>query len=85
MISRNFLIGPELPFDIWGHSMVTSPNGKGVIIIGGKIESQGIYSKAILELNSPYGTWKILHKKLLRGRHNHLAFAINEKVLENLI
>ena len=64
--------------------MVTSPNGKGVIIIGGKIESQGIYSKAILELNSPYGSWKILGQKLLRGRHNHLAFPINDKVLENL-
>ena len=64
--------------------MVTSPNGQGVIIIGGKIESQGSYSRAILELDSPFGTWKILDHKLLRGRHNHLAFAINDKVLENL-
>ena len=65
-------------------SMITSPDGQGVIIIGGKIESQGIYSNMLLELKSITGNWNILQQKLNKGRHNHLSFPMNSKTDQNL-
>ena len=50
-------LGPTLPFKLYGSPMVTSPSGKGVVIVGGYNASTMKYSKALLELKS---TFKIL-------------------------
>ena len=44
--------GPKLPFKLQGSAMVTSPSGKGVVIIGGcnMTMSENKTSNALLEL-----------------------------------
>ena len=72
--------------DLWGHSMITSLNGKGVIVIGGKNESRGLYSNFLIELiGGTTGDWVILDQKLENGRHNHVTLVINEKLANNLL
>ena len=34
-----YISGPNLPLQLDEHAMVTSPTGKGVIVMGGEIES----------------------------------------------
>ena len=36
--------------ELWGHTMVTSPTGKGVIAMGGFTDFAGTISKAMFEL-----------------------------------
>ena len=59
--------------------MVTSPNGKGVILIGGYNDSQAKTSKTLIELigNSIKSLeWIILEQKLKYLRSYHIAFSI---------
>ena len=46
-----YISGPNLPLELAKHAMVTSPTGKGVIVMGGYTDSIGQYSKAMFELS----------------------------------
>ena len=47
-------VGPNLPFNIRNSTMVTSPNGEGVILIGGYNASLRIHSDLLLGTYSNY-------------------------------
>ena len=71
--------------------MVTSPCGKGVVIIGGAIsyptKSISDYSDSLIKLsgNSVESlAWTILDKKLQFGRKDHIAFPIPDQLLKQL-
>ena len=76
--------------------MITSPNGTGVIIIGGEVGFSGFEERRnedpkdpshhLIELNGDTMEWKILDQKLDHGRRNHIAISIPYVYdLENLV
>ena len=68
-----FSIGPRLPMQLVGASMITSPNGKGVILVGGFNHSAKTYSNALIELTGSDIEdlkWTMLeHSPIVRERH----------------
>ena len=75
---KNCLIsGPKLPFRIWESAMVTSPSGKGVVVIGGvNMDDVCKYSNALLELKGNPMHWIPLKQTLQHAREKHLAIPI---------
>ena len=69
------ITGPKLPFKIWGSTMVTSPNGKGVIFIGGSSRCDDS-SKVMLELKSDSTEWVPLKQKNVFMRRTPFAVSI---------
>ena len=73
--------GPELPYFISSGAMASSPDGKGVILFGGKrqVPDLDTYSD-ILELRSDgkgwLGPWTILTAKLQHPRSYHVVIPI---------
>ena len=63
-----YISGPNLPLKLWRPTMVTSPTGKGVIIMGGGTNSQEC-SKAMFELSESM-EWTRL-KQTLKIDHGH--------------
>ena len=71
--------GPKLPFKLTASAMVTSPNGKGVIVIGGYNDSEYKYSNILLELCGnclKNMKWVQLEQTLQVPRSGHVAFQI---------
>ena len=73
---KHLSTGPELPYDINESTMVTSPDGNGVIIVGGR----GPTPDNILELKADghgwVGSWTTLTTKLQYGRKLHVVIPI---------
>ena len=67
------IVGPKLPFSIYGSAMITSPNGKGVIIIGGTSRDYHPL-KTMLELRSDLMEWAPMKQKNIF--HRGYPFAI---------
>ena len=73
--------GPKLPYDIRAGAMASSPDGKGVILFGGKrqVPDLDTYSD-ILELRSDgkgwVGSWTTLTAKLKYPRFYHVVIPI---------
>ena len=77
--------------------MVTSPTGKGVILIGGLVKYQDpsrntwyppIPSKVLIELTKNSNgelIWIPLKQKLKYARHCHLTFEISKDTLANIM
>ena len=65
-------------------TMVTSPTGKGVIVIGGKT-SFDVDLKCMYELtrdpNNQF-SWALLDQKLAYGRSSHISFILPNHVYE---
>ena len=65
--------------------MVTSPTGKGVIVIGGKT-SFDVDLKCMYELtrdpNNQF-SWSLLDQKLAFGRSSHISFTLPNHVYED--
>ena len=53
--------------------MMTSPNGNGVIVIGGYNDSLGEDSNLIFEIKSGSNSWTQLKLKLQYARVNHVS------------
>ena len=53
--------------------MVTSSNGKGVIMIGGGYDRT---ENSLYELHGEYMSWVLLKKRLQYGRTNHVALSV---------
>ena len=80
---KHLFTGPELPYGLYASAMATSPDGNGVILVGGK---SGTYSSgynnldSILELKADgqgwVGAWTTLSTKLQYARENHIVIPI---------
>ena len=73
--------GPELPYFISSGAMASSPDGKGVILFGGKRQVPDLDKYLdILELRSDgkgwLGPWTILTTKLQHPRSYHVVIPI---------
>ena len=81
-MSKQLFTGPELPYDIEGGAMASSPDGNGVIFFGGYTKSTGTWKKldSILELKSDgegwLGSWTILTAKLQYARSYHVVIPV---------
>ena len=75
---KNLFTGPELPYGLYGSTMSTSPDGNGVILVGGYTSSG--YSDSILELKADgqgwVGAWTTLSTKLQYGRQQHIIIPV---------
>ena len=66
------LTGPKLPHEITKSSMVTSPNGKEVRLLGGQT-LKTTYSSLIFVLRNNGTQWEQSEQSLNFGRYSHLA------------
>ena len=60
--------------------MVCSPNGDGVIVIGGWNSEIGKDSVEVLELKNDSNEWQMLETKLQFGRRFHVALPISTEI-----
>ena len=78
-MTKHLSTGPELPNAISGSAMATSPDGNGVILVGG-ISSSTNYLDSILELKADgqgwVGAWTTLSTKLQYGRYYHIIIPV---------
>ena len=80
-----FLIGPDLPYklDEINKAMVTSPDGMGIIIVGGENYDSNIQEKRILESRfdgSKFLPWKVMDHELKHGREQHVVIPIPNSI-----
>ena len=73
--------GPKLPNYVTSMNMaiVKSPDGGGVMIIGGWTPSTS-KSPKILELRAGGSSWQEHDQELDNGRHEHVVIAIPESI-----
>ena len=67
--------------------MVPTPNGKGVVLIGGYNDSEFKYSDKLLELSGHCVerlSWIVLDQRLQYARKNHVAFPIPDSLTKPL-
>ena len=74
-----YISGPNLPLRLAGHTMVTSPTGKGVIIMGGETVS-GRISKAMFELSQSM-EWTRLEQTVQILHYCPLAIPIPDELV----
>jgi hypothetical protein len=65
--------GPDLPKGTSGAAMVPSPDGTGVVIIGGSGTKKDLHE---LKCSSRSCTWKKLNKQLSVDRHDGVAILV---------
>ena len=80
---KHLSTGPELPYEIGYSAMATSPDGNGVILVGGQswtLSSGWITLDSILELKADgqgwVGAWTTLSTKLQYARGNHIIIPV---------
>ena len=73
--------GPKLPNYVShiSQAMVTSPDGGGVMIIGGYTPSNN-YSPKILELRAGGSSWQEHDRELENGRYSHVVIPVPESI-----
>ena len=75
---KHLSTGPELPFGIRYSAMAPSPDGNGVILVGGR--RSGSYLDSILELKADgqgwVGSWTTLTTKLQYARREHIVIPV---------
>merc|ERR1712062_66615 len=81
--SNQWIEGPELPYGLYKSAMATSPDGNGVILVGGlsgTINSDYIFHDSILELKADgqgwVGAWTTLTTKLQIARSGHIVIPV---------
>merc|ERR1712150_78865 len=82
-LGKGWVPGPSLPYGLSGSSMVCSPQGDGVIVIGGWNSEIGRDSVDVLELKNNSKEWKMLETKLQFGRRFHVALPISIEICQN--
>ena len=69
-----------MPFKLSRSTIVTSPNGQGVMLIGGygnNVTDQYNETDTVIELTAkPFMKWKILEQKLKYPRFRHVSIPI---------
>ena len=75
---KHLSAGPELPYGLRNSAMATSPDGNGVILVGGM--SSTSYLDSILELKADgqgwVGEWTTLTTKLQYARSGHIVIPV---------
>ena len=84
-------LGPSLPYKLRGAKMITSPTGKGVVLIGGYCSyddyTEGKYND-FLELSGDSEKnlqWSLMTQKLQYPRSGHVAFTIPNAVYDGIV
>ena len=76
---KHLSTGPELPFGIRYSAMAPSPDGNGVILVGGNGYVSS-YLDSILELKADgqgwVGSWTTLTTKLQYARREHVVIPV---------
>ena len=76
---KHLSAGPELPYGLRNSAMATSPDGNGVILVGGR-SPLTYYLDSILELKADgqgwVGAWTTLSTKLQYARANHIIIPV---------
>ena len=77
--------GPDLPYDLEyvNQAMVTSPDGMGIIIVGGYNQDTYSNEKRILESRfdgSKFLPWQIMDQELQYGRSKHVVIPIPKSI-----
>merc|ERR1711915_1022359 len=83
-LSNQWVEGPELPYRLMQSAMATTPDGNGVILVGGHKYSSGeskyTILDSILELKANgqgwVGTWTTLSTKLQYRRYDHIVIPV---------
>ena len=96
--SSNSISGPDLPFEVYSSSMVISPTGKGVVLIGGSVKYQSVNDLSMNDLPMPSEglieltenstgelQWIPLKQKLKHARKCHLTLEISKDALANIM
>ena len=78
--------GPDLPFKLSDASqaMVTSPDGMGIIIVGGYNDDSKQSEKRIFESRfdgSKFLQWKQMNQELRNGRKAHVVIPIPKNII----
>ena len=75
---KHLSTGPELPYGIYHSAMAPSPDGNGVILVGGWDSVK--YLDSILELKADgqgwVGSWTTLSTKLQYTRRSHIVIPV---------
>ena len=78
-LHKHLSTGPELPYGISFSVMAPSPDGNGVILVGGRSSSTS-YLDSILELKSDgngwVGAWTTLSTTLQYARRQHIVIPV---------
>ena len=69
------ITGPSLPYGLYSSAMAESPDGRGVLLIGG-YNSAYLNEKRILELRAGADAWKILNVALVNARNQHVVIPL---------
>ena len=87
-----FFLGPKLPFILFGPTMVCSPTGKGVVVVGGQTskfnEITTHLSGDFIELSGDSIKslkWTQLQQSLLTPKACHVSFIIPTQVANELV
>ena len=86
---KNFFlnsIGPKLPVGLFHSTMISSPTGMGVMMIGGRAKLNPMFPD-ILELSGDSKEtleWKTLDQKIQYPRIFHLSVSISNDIAANL-
>lgn len=80
---KHLSTGPELPYELYGSAMATTPDGNGVILVGGLINSGA--SDSIFELKADgqgwVGAWTwVWALKYARRQHIVIPVLMNEHI-----
>jgi hypothetical protein len=65
--------GPDLPKAISGAAIVPTPDGTGVVLIGGYYTDKDLYE---LNCTSTSCNWSLMEKQLSIQRYDHVAFLV---------
>ena len=84
---KGWIPGPKLPYKSAGTSIVTSPGGNGVILIGGQVnyfdEKEDNFTKAISDqlwvLKAKAKKWVMLKQKLQNSRYWSVAIPLYDE------
>ena len=77
-IDNSSIIGPNLPINLSSHKMVTTPDGKQVIVVGGETGT-GKMTNLMIKYSGLGGSWTIMNEKiniLSDARKDFVAFVV---------
>ena len=75
ILSFNCITGPSLPYGLYDSAMAESPDGRGVLLFGGRsIENDP--EKRILELRAGADSWNFLNVTLKNARNWHVVIPL---------
>jgi hypothetical protein len=65
--------GPDLPQATWNAAMVPTPDGTGVVLIGGRNTKKDLHE---LKCTTGGCQWSLMAKRLSVDRYHHIAFYV---------